>query len=125
MPELQGRLPIRVELEDLTRADFVRILSEPKNALTKQHTALLATEGVLIEFTEDAIEALADVACKLNDSLDNIGARRLMTVMEKLIEDLSYTAPDRRGESVRIDAAYVMDRLAEISEDADLSRFIL
>ena len=125
MPELQGRLPIRVELEDLTRADFVRILTEPKNALTKQQSALLATEGVLVEFTEDAIDAIADIACKLNDSLDNIGARRLMTVMEKLMEDLSFDAPHRRGESVHIDASYVRDRLAEISKDPDLSRFIL
>jgi len=125
MPELQGRLPIRVELEDLTRADFVRILSEPRNALTKQQVALLATEGVLVEFTDDAIEVLADVACKLNDSLDNIGARRLMTVMEKLMEDLSFNAPDRQGDTIRIDAAYVRERLAEISQNTDLSRFIL
>lgn len=125
MPELQGRLPLRVELEDLTRDDFIRILTEPENALTKQHTALLMTEGVRIEFTEDAIEALADMAFKLNQSTDNIGARRLMTVMERLMEDISFDAPDRRGESIRIDAAYVQKELAAICEDSDLSRFIL
>jgi ATP-dependent HslUV protease ATP-binding subunit HslU len=125
MPELQGRLPIRVELEDLTREDFVRILTEPANALTKQHTALLATEGVLIEFTPDAIEAIADIAFRLNQTMDNIGARRLMTVMERLTEEISFAAPDRRGETVRIDRDYVQKRLAGISQDADLSRFIL
>jgi len=125
MPELQGRLPLRVELEDLTRDDFIRILTEPENALTKQHTALLMTEGVKIEFTEDAIQALADMAFTLNQSTDNIGARRLMTVMERLMEDISFDAPDRRGESIRIDAAYVKKELASICEDSDLSRFIL
>ena len=125
MPELQGRLPIRVELEDLTRDDFIRILTEPKNALTKQQTALLATEGVLIEFTKDAVEALADIAFRLNESVDNIGARRLMTVVERLMEEISFEAPNRRGESVQIDAAYVEQRLRGISQDADLSRFIL
>jgi len=125
MPELQGRLPIRVELEDLTRADFVRILKEPRNALTKQQSALLATEGMLVDFTDDAVDAIADVACRINESLDNIGARRLMTVMEKLMEDLSFSAPERGSETVRIDAGYVSERLSEISQDADLSRFIL
>jgi len=125
MPELQGRLPIRVQLDDLTKNDFVRILTEPTNALTKQHVALLATEGVLIEFTDDAIAALADVAFKINESVDNIGARRLMTVMERLMEQISFEAPQRRGESIRIDERYVSERLAEISKDADLSRFIL
>jgi len=125
MPELQGRLPIRVELEDLTRDDFIRILTEPKNALTKQQTALLATEGVLIEFTPDAVVALADIADRLNKTMDNIGARRLMTVMERLMEEISFEAPNRRGETIRIDEAYVNKRLAGISQDADLSRFIL
>jgi len=125
MPELQGRLPIRVELEDLTRDDFIRILTEPENALTKQHKALLATEGVTIEFTDDAVVALADMACRLNQTTDNIGARRLMTVMERLMEDISFHAPDRRGEAIRIDDAYVKKELAAICEDADLSRFIL
>lgn len=125
MPELQGRLPIRVQLDDLTRDDFVRILTEPTNALTKQQVALLATEGVFVEFTDDAIAALADVAFKINESIDNIGARRLMTVMERLMEQISFDAPERRGETIRIDEAYVTERLAEISKDADLSRFIL
>ncbi|MCH7596779.1 MAG: ATP-dependent protease ATPase subunit HslU [Planctomycetes bacterium] len=125
MPELQGRLPIRVQLDDLTKDDFVRILTEPTNALTKQQVALLATEGVFIEFTDDAIAALADVAFKINESIDNIGARRLMTVMERLMEQISFDAPQRRGETIRIDEAYVTERLAEISKDADLSRFIL
>jgi len=125
MPELQGRLPIRVELEDLTRDDFVRILTEPKNALTKQQTALLATEGVFIEFTPDAVFALADIADRVNQTMDNIGARRLMTVMERLMEEISFEAPNRRGETIRIDAAYVNKRLSGISQDADLSRFIL
>jgi len=125
MPELQGRLPIRVELEDLTRDDFVRILTEPKNALTKQQTALLATEGVFIEFTPDAVFALADIADRVNQTMDNIGARRLMTVMERLMEEISFEAPNRRGETIRIDASYVNKRLSGISQDADLSRFIL
>jgi ATP-dependent HslUV protease ATP-binding subunit HslU len=125
MPELQGRLPLRVELDDLTRDDFVRILTEPKNALTKQHTALLATEGVMVEFTPDAIHTLADFAFRLNESMDNIGARRLMTVVERVMEELSFEAPQRRGQTVRIDAQFVNDRLAGISQDADLSRFIL
>ncbi len=125
MPELQGRLPIRVELEDLTQADFVRILTEPQNALTKQQVALLATEGVFLEFTPDAIEALADIAYKLNQSLSNIGARRLMTVMETLTEEISFDAPSRRNETIRIDRAYVEMRLRELSQDVDLSKFIL
>jgi len=125
MPELQGRLPIRVELEDLTRDDFIRILTEPKNALTRQHTALLATEGVLIEFTKDAVEALADIAFRLNQTTDNIGARRLTTVTERVMEEISFDAPTRHGQTVRIDAAYVRDKLANIAQDADLSRFIL
>ncbi len=125
MPELQGRLPIRVELTDLSRDDFVRILTEPENALTKQQIALLGTEGVKIEFTEDAIVALADMAYRVNQSTENIGARRLMTVMERLVEDLSFDAPERSGETVRIDEAFVADRLAGLTQDADLSRFIL
>jgi ATP-dependent HslUV protease ATP-binding subunit HslU len=125
MPELQGRLPIRVELEDLTRDDFIRILTEPKNALTKQHTALLATEGVMVEFTPDAIEAIAEISFNLNESMENIGARRLMTVMERLMEEISFAAPQRQGETIRIDAAYVRQRLEGISKDTDLSRYIL
>jgi len=125
MPELQGRLPNRVELDALTRDDFVRILTEPKNALTKQQVALMATEGVLIEFTEGAIGALADTAYQVNQSTENIGARRLTTVMEKLMDEISYSAPDRHGETIPIDEAYVQSRLSEISQDNDLSRFIL
>lgn len=125
MPELQGRLPIRVELEDLTRDDFLRILTEPENALTKQHIALLGTEGVRIDFADDAIGELADMAFKINQSTENIGARRLTTVMEKLVEDISFDAPERNGETIHIDKKYVQEKLASICEDADLSRFIL
>ncbi|MBI3834509.1 MAG: ATP-dependent protease ATPase subunit HslU [Planctomycetes bacterium] len=125
MPELQGRLPIRVSLEELTRDDFIRILTEPQNALTRQHVALLATEGVLVEFTPDAAPALADLAFKINQTTDNIGARRLMTVMEKLMEEISFNAADLKGQTVRIDAAYVHKRLEGIVQDTDLSRYIL
>ncbi len=125
MPELQGRLPIRVALDDLDRDDFIRILTEPENALTKQHIALLATEGVRIEFTDEAVVALAGIAHRLNQSTDNIGARRLMTVMERVMEEISFEAPDCRGQTVTIDEAYVQKRLADVSEDMDLSRFIL
>jgi len=125
MPELQGRLPIRVELDDLTRDDSLRILTEPENALSKQHVALLGTEKVRIEFTEDALFAVSDIAYQLNQSAENIGARRLMTVMERLMEDLSFEAPDRTGESVTIDADYVQKRLGDLRRDDNLSRFIL
>lgn len=125
MPELQGRLPIRVELDELTREDFIRILTEPKNALTKQQVALLATEGVFIEFTQDAIAELADIAFRVNQGTDNIGARRLITVMEKLMDEISFEAPDRRGDTIKIDASYVQERLADISQDSNVSRFIL
>jgi len=125
MPELQGRLPIRVELTDLTREDFTRILTEPRNALTRQQTALMGTEGVLIEFTPDAVVAIADIAFRVNESTENIGARRLMTVMERLMEELSFDASERSGETIRIDRQYVSERLAGLTEDADLSRFIL
>jgi len=125
MPELQGRLPIRVELENLTQADFVRILTEPKNALTRQQTALMATEGLLLSFTDGAIRALADIAFRVNQSTDNIGARRLLTVMEKLMEEISFDAPNRNGRTVEIEEAYVQERLSEITQDSDLSRFIL
>ena len=125
MPELQGRLPIRVELEDLTRDDFIRILTEPENALTKQHIALLGTEGLRIDFTEDAIAALADSAFHVNETTDNIGARRLNTVVEKVMEEISFDAPDHQGEKVTIDKSYVEQRLKDIVEDQDLSRFIL
>ncbi|MFW6125185.1 MAG: ATP-dependent protease ATPase subunit HslU [Pirellulales bacterium] len=125
MPELQGRFPIRVELGDLSRDDFVRILTEPQNALTKQYAALIATEEVTLEFKPDAVEAMADIATRVNQHTQNIGARRLHTIMEKLVEELSFDAPQRRGERITIDAAYVNQRLAEITKDEDLSRFIL
>ena len=125
MPELQGRFPIRVELDDLTRDDFVRILTEPKGALTKQYEALLGTEGIGLSFTPDAIGALAEYAFQVNQRTQNIGARRLNTIMERLLEDLSFEAPDRGGGRVEIDAAYVRKRLDEITRDEDLSKFIL
>jgi ATP-dependent HslUV protease ATP-binding subunit HslU len=125
MPELQGRFPIRVELGDLTKEDFVRILTQPQNALTLQQIALLATEGVKIEFTPAAIDAIADIAYTVNRNTLNIGARRLYTIMEKVVEDLSFDAPDRAGESVVIDEPDVRKRLAEIIKDEDVSRFIL
>ena len=125
MPELQGRFPIRVELSDLGKADFVRILTEPKGALTKQYQALLETEGVKLSFTEDAVESLADFAYQVNQTTQNIGARRLYTIMERMLEELSFEAPDMKAGRVEINAAYVRQRLAEISEDEDLSKFIL
>lgn len=125
IPELQGRFPIRVELTSLSREDFKRILTEPHSALTKQYQALIGTEGVRIEFTADAIERLADIAFSVNETTENIGARRLHTVLEKLLDTLSFEAPDRDGESIRIDAAYVERTLGELSHDVDLSRYIL
>jgi ATP-dependent HslUV protease ATP-binding subunit HslU len=125
MPELQGRFPIRVELTDLTKEDFVRILTEPKNALTKQYTALLATEDVTLEFTPEAIDALADYAFHVNQSTQNIGARRLYTIMERLLEDLNFEAADMRSGRVVIDARYAREKLDEIAQDDDLSHFIL
>jgi ATP-dependent HslUV protease ATP-binding subunit HslU len=125
LPELQGRLPIRVELRPLTRDDFKRILTETEASLIKQSVALLATEGVTLEFTEDAIDALADMAVAVNSSLENIGARRLQTVIERVLDDISFVAPDRAGETVKIDAAYVRERVADLAKNADLSRFIL
>jgi ATP-dependent HslUV protease ATP-binding subunit HslU len=125
MPELQGRFPIRVELKDLTKDDFIRILTEPKSALTKQYTALLETEEVGLEFNSDAIDALATYAYEVNQSTQNIGARRLYTIMERLLEDLSFDAPDRKSSRVAIDAAYVKERLEKVAKDEDLSQFIL
>jgi ATP-dependent HslUV protease ATP-binding subunit HslU len=125
MPELQGRFPIRVELDDLTKPDFVRILSEPRNSLTKQYAALMKTEGVEVEFTPDAIDALADYAFRVNQSTQNIGARRLHTIMERLLEELSFESPDMQIGRVEINAAYVRERLDEVAQDEDLSRFIL
>ena len=125
MPELQGRFPIRVELKDLTKNDFVRILTEPKGALTRQYTALLDTEGVGLTFEDDAVEALADYAFQVNQTAQNIGARRLYTIMERLLEELSFEAPEMKTGRVIINAAYVSERLEEISQDEDLSKFIL
>ncbi len=125
LPELQGRLPIRVELKALTEADFVRILSETRANLVAQYKALLATEQVTVEFADDAIGEVAKIAAQVNESVENIGARRLQTVMEKLLEDLSFEAEDRVGETVTIDAAYVRDRLADLAGDSDLSKYIL
>ena len=125
LPELQGRLPIRVELKALTRDDLRRILTEPEANLIRQHQALLETEGVTLIFTEDAIDALADAAEAVNGSLENIGARRLQTVLEKVVEEISYSAADRSGETITINADYVRDRIGELAKNADLSRFIL
>jgi ATP-dependent HslUV protease ATP-binding subunit HslU len=125
LPELQGRLPIRVELEALTRADFVRILTETEASLVKQSVALMATEGVELVVTPDAVEAIADAAVEVNSSVENIGARRLQTVIERVLDDLSFTAPDRSGETVVMDAGFVRARVADLARNADLSRFIL
>jgi ATP-dependent HslUV protease ATP-binding subunit HslU len=125
LPELQGRLPIRVELKPLTRDDFRRILTEPEANLIRQNQALMATEGVTLTFTGDAIDALADAAVAVNGAVENIGARRLQTVLEKVVEEISFTAGDRSGETIIIDGAYVRDRVEALSQNADLSRFIL
>jgi ATP-dependent HslUV protease ATP-binding subunit HslU len=125
LPELQGRLPIRVELKPLTRDDLRCILTEPEASLIKQYVALMATEGVNLEFSEDAIDAVADVAVAVNSSVENIGARRLQTVMERVLDDVSFGAPDRSGETVKIDAAYVHKHVGDLAKNADLSRFIL
>jgi ATP-dependent HslUV protease ATP-binding subunit HslU len=125
LPELQGRLPIRVNLRPLTEQDFVRILTETDNALTRQYSALMATEEVEVSFTEDGIAALAKIAADVNQSVENIGARRLYTVMERVFEELSFTAPDRGGEAVVVDAAFVETNLGELTRSADLSRYVL
>jgi ATP-dependent HslUV protease ATP-binding subunit HslU len=125
MPELQGRFPIRVELQDLNKEDFVRILTEPTSALTKQYAALLATEGVELEFSPDGIEALADYAYRVNQTTQNIGARRLYTIMERLLEELSFEAADMKRGRVVINGAYVGQRLEKVAQDEDLSRYIL
>ena len=125
IPELQGRFPIRVSLESLGRDDFVRILREPQNSLVRQYCALLETEGVTLSFTDDGVEAIADTAFEVNERTDDIGARRLHTVMERLLEELSFDAPDRGGQSVRVDRAFVRERLADLVSDEDLSRYIL
>jgi ATP-dependent HslUV protease ATP-binding subunit HslU len=125
LPELQGRLPIRVELRALTRDDLRRILTEPEASLIKQYVALLATEGVTLEFSEDAIDAVADVAVAVNSSVENIGARRLQTVMERVLDEISFSASDRNGDTVKVDAAYVQKHIGDLAKNADLSRFIL
>ncbi|WP_343712789.1 ATP-dependent protease ATPase subunit HslU [Inquilinus sp.] len=125
LPELQGRLPIRVELQALSRDDFRRILTEPEHSLIKQYKALLGTEEVTLDFAEDAIDALADLAAEINRSVENIGARRLHTVLERLLDEVSFTASDRSGETVKIDAAYVQDKVGALTRNADLSKFIL
>nr|PZN87849.1 MAG: HslU--HslV peptidase ATPase subunit [Pseudomonadota bacterium] len=125
LPELQGRLPIRVELKPLTREDFRRILTEPKASLIKQYVALMATEGLTLEFTEDAIDAIADTAAYVNSTVENIGARRLQTVMERVLDEISFDASDRSGQTVVIDAEYVKERVGELAKNTDLSKFIL
>ncbi len=125
LPELQGRLPIRVELQPLSRDDLRRILTEPEHSLLKQYTALIGTEGMDLSFAPDAVEALADLAAAINDRVENIGARRLHTVLERLLEEISFSASDRGGESVRVDADYVHERVAPLAAKGDLSRFIL
>ena len=125
LPELQGRLPIRVELKALTRDDFVRILTEPEASLIKQYTALMGVEDVTLTFTENAIEQIADLAAEINTGVENIGARRLQTVMEKLVEEISFHASERSGDAITIDAAYVEEKVAPLAKDTDLSKFIL
>src|SRR6266581_1803454 len=125
IPELQGRFPIRVELKSLSVEDFIRILKEPKSALVKQYTALLETEGIKLSFTDDALEEIAKLAATVNEQTENIGARRLHTIMEKLLDDISFEGPDLKKKTIRIDAGYVQKMLAEIVKDQDLSRYIL
>jgi ATP-dependent HslUV protease ATP-binding subunit HslU len=125
IPELQGRFPIRVELQSLTMDDFIRILTEPKSSLTKQYTALLETEGVKLEFTKEALEEVARFAFRVNEGTENIGARRLHTIMERVLDEISFDAPDKKGEQITVDAAYVQKMLSEIVKDQDLSRYIL
>ncbi|HXV73731.1 MAG TPA: HslU--HslV peptidase ATPase subunit, partial [Sphingomonadales bacterium] len=125
LPELQGRLPIRVELAALTEEDFRRILTEPEYSLIKQYQALMETEDVTLEFPEDGVKALAKISAEVNASLENIGARRLFTVMEKVLEDISFNASDQSGKTIKIDAEYVKKHVGDLAKDTDLSRFIL
>jgi ATP-dependent HslUV protease ATP-binding subunit HslU len=125
IPELQGRFPIRVELKSLSEADFIRILKEPKNALVKQYTALLETEGIKLAFTDDALEEIARFAARVNEMAENIGARRLHTIMERVLDEISFEAPDKKGQQFMVDADYVRKMLADIVKDQDLSRYIL
>jgi len=125
IPELQGRLPIRVELKALSAADFVRILTEPDASLTEQYTALMNTEGVTLNFAEDGVKKIAQVAHDVNENTENIGARRLHTIMERLLESISYSAPDESGKSFTVDSNYVDENIGELVKDEDLSRYIL
>ena len=125
IPELQGRFPIRVELKSLTMADFIKILTEPKSSLVKKYTALLETEGLRLEFTPESLDEIAGFAFKVNESTENIGARRLHTIMERVLDDISFNAPDMTEKNVKIDAEYVRKMLADIVKDQDLSRYIL
>ncbi|HAM46095.1 MAG TPA: HslU--HslV peptidase ATPase subunit, partial [Alphaproteobacteria bacterium] len=125
LPELQGRLPIRVELQPLTREDFRCILTEPENSLIKQYVALLGTEQVTLDFTDDGINALADIAVEINTNVENIGARRLHTVMERVLDEISFAATDRGGETITIDADFVERHIGDLARNTDLSKFIL
>jgi ATP-dependent HslUV protease ATP-binding subunit HslU len=125
IPELQGRFPIRVELDSLGKEEFIRILTEPKNALVKQYIEMMATEGIKLSFTDDSIATIAEVATQVNEKTENIGARRLYTIMETLLDDISFEAPDMKEKEITIDAKYVDEKLDEIVEDEDLSRYIL
>jgi ATP-dependent HslUV protease ATP-binding subunit HslU len=125
LPELQGRLPIRVELKPLTTEDLRRILTEPEASLIKQYVALMQTEGVSLRFTDDAVDALAEIAAQVNTSVENIGARRLQTVMERVLDEISFDATDKGGETINIDAAYVRARIGDLAKNTDLSKFIL
>ena len=125
LPELQGRLPIRVELRALTREDFRSILTETEASLIRQYVALMGTEDIKLSFTEDAIDAIADIAVELNASIENIGARRLQTVMERVLDEISFTAPDKAGEAYEVDADYVRENIGELAKNTDLSRYIL
>ncbi len=125
IPELQGRFPIRVELDPLSKEDFVRILTEPQNALIKQYTALMETEGVKLVFTADGVEEIAEIGTLVNERTENIGARRLHTIMEKLLEDISFDCSEEKGKEIRIDSKYLKEKLSDVVKDEDLSRYIL
>ena len=125
LPELQGRLPIRVELDALTSEDFKRILKEPDNSLIKQYRALLKTENVELEFTEDGIDTIANIANEVNTTVENIGARRLHTIIERVLDEISFTATDRAGEKITVDSNYIKNNIGELVKDTDLSKFIL
>ena len=125
IPELQGRFPIRVELESLTEDNFKQILTEPQNALIKQYTALLETEGICLEFTESSLDEIAKIAYTVNEQTENIGARRLHTILEKVLEDIAFDAPDLKADKIVIDKGYVRNRLSDVVENQDLSRYIL